>query len=659
MPKFSDPPNTWFHHHNCHKLNLKKTKSNRDAFRAEVIKKDAQILLKKSKNSDNNDIFDQISEKLGYNSKNNENLKLVSFDSICLGFLLTIFSFCLFVTYRPWSELGKHIVTGVVFTLGILATALMCSYKHFRSCVLLVIPSITTSKGRSAMAAMALMAAINGPGHQTFVNYNSISKSLICTQQLQQKVTTETSNTMLETSYKMKYALIQTLNQTDQDFGEIRLAYDKIEENIKGVEKLYEFYNNFHLNIGDKCREHLLDFFCVIPEFVVSLIKDGVTGAAVSSLETAKRNLEVSVTFEHKTSNLIDQNGFSNATESLQNLLSDFQEITNNKELMIAKFSNISAVFFEFMIYFYWIKLYFSTSKYSKKWSSDFLYDNNEIDENIVVLDYQYFTFEHFQNTIFPISEKSIEYFQLGFAKNLTTKEKIQKKRKFFKTLIQLSMCVVILVQNRLIHWILVKIRTEIGFALQAIRYQMENANNSVKLEIKGTGLFAKSLASITNTISNLQLFEEMSVYEDINRCLPSAVKPSFDQEVLIYALVLVVFLSIVVEPWVKRLRNKVMKMVYPEIYQLRVHCLRNEIYDNQFENSEKEKEKDDRITNLKRIEELKQEVRDKRPVLAKLGFQIKYRSCSGCQAKDRFLILLYLLLLFFQILPKKKKQLT
>ena len=436
----------------------------------------------------------------------------------------------------------------------------------------------------------------------------------------------------------MKSALISSLNDTNRDLHEIKELYNEIDNNIQNLQTLTNFYNNFHLSLGDKCREHLtFDFFCVIPDFVASLISDSVTGVAHNSIMFAKRQLEFNVSVSQSTFHSVSEKG--NVTKVAENIFNDFWgvfENSKNTNKILIFYTKYSFYIFEFFVYFYWIKLIKSTQTYHYKWRGNLLYDNHVITKSLVVLDYKYNFYENGQS-IFPISEKSIEFFNLmeieKLVPKLTKKEKLKMSKKLFNTLIQIGSCYLILFQNRLVYWLLDHIRTEISYSLKNIAFQLSNKQNSLKLKVSGEGTFARSLSKITGTISTIKLFEEAEIIQQVSKCLPEAEEPDIDKEIMVYLLSFLVLISILIEPLVKRLRDKVMMTVYPEIFELRTQCLRNEIFDNQNE-FEFQEDKDLKLA----VKALQDKILNEKPIFYKIPILrnfLSYRVCSGCSKEN------------------------
>ena len=164
MPKFSSSRQEW----HALVLNSKNNNNNLNSRKAQAIFEAKHLLGISSKNQEK-----QLTSSQHFD-----------FKISAIGFILSFFIFSTLILQRNWPPKNATIFA---FSLGSIITYLMIRFPFIQSSFLLTIPGLSSSKGRSAIAAIAIAATLNGPGQSLSANYDQISYSLACIQQISSK----------------------------------------------------------------------------------------------------------------------------------------------------------------------------------------------------------------------------------------------------------------------------------------------------------------------------------------------------------------------------------------------------------------------------------------------------------------------------------------
>jgi len=551
MPKFTSSRQEW--HSLVQNSPLKTSKRNQAIFEAK------QLIGEYSKNPH---------EKSPSKWKTSQ--KYFDFNIAAIGFILSFTIYSTLILQRNWES--KQATT-FAFSLGSVLTYSIIRFPFVQSTALLTIPGMSSSKGRSALAAIALAATLNGPGKNLNSNYEQISYSLACTQQISSKLTAHAQQYIEVNHGVLRHALIGTLNKTAADFEDVRKVYQDIEQNVDSIGNLVQEFNDFQLSIGEQCAKKLNEFFCIIPTFVASLVTDLVTSQAKNAMIYAENQLKFQVKITQKSDNSNQNNGdFQTAIDKIK---ADAKE----------NFEWTSWVSFiaDIMVFYSWFRLVFSTLKYRSKWKKNKLFDNTIVGSELAEVDKERYFYD--KNSCFPISVSSVKMFGLVNPGKLfvtTLKERRARNKKMFRSILQVGMCVLVMTANRVLYFVLKRISTEISIQTDAITEQFQANSNKIKLKISGKGTYSESLTKLSGNLNSMNVAEQKDMLNRVASCLPGIHPVNLDQDIFIGVLIIVILFSIMFQPYIMRIRAKILNRVYPEIAHVRYLTLRNELVDNQ-----------------------------------------------------------------------------
>ena len=103
-----------------------------------------------------------------------------------------------------------------------------------------------------------------------------------------------------------------------------------------------------------------------------------------------------------------------------------------------------------------------------------------------------------------------------------------------------------------------------------------------MKLKISGKGTYSESLSKLSSNLNSMNVAEQKDMLNRVASCLPDIHPVNLDQDIFISVLIIVILFSITFQPYIMRMRAKILDRVYPEIAHVRYLTLRNELVDSQ-----------------------------------------------------------------------------
>nr|XP_018907459.1 PREDICTED: DC-STAMP domain-containing protein 2-like [Bemisia tabaci] len=506
-----------------------------------------------------------------------------------------VFTFLVFEMNFSYSKtLILCCVLGSFLSVGLAVSA------NVRCVVLMALPELFTQRGRQALLAYALLLTMTGPSKNVLHNTKVLTESLACTVE-QLKVATQGLRELIKAPfYAIKAALVAIVKAFKvivKKVKEMLLAIKRIMVSlVRVIESAVEWLLGGVSTCNDKfgspfqrcissieeavagCKSsvpkwadlcsaaYAVDLVCYPVKFVdyfcefVSFISDDVLAGIRRKIKEFERKLKtmfyVKITFSHSFSFQTNQ------TKTVRDVASDIiAEVKKRTHWFTHLFTWMSFTFMILLLYVIYQVIY-----YRIRYLSSLSFDNKYLTDNFYEIDFK--RTRQDLDTVIPLTryERS-QYIELTSIR-LLKKERESLLNSFWFLFLTGYRLGVHMLLDFALYWILSLIH----------RYGRLQVNvdipKSINMLAKGNGMLADMYRSVAKALKPLGL----EMHMDTLPCLPIPSPPDWYRYKQIWALMGLISLLTLLQPYAKRIRNMVMSHYHPDVAKERSVWLYNHI---------------------------------------------------------------------------------
>ncbi|XP_071942429.1 DC-STAMP domain-containing protein 2-like [Antedon mediterranea] len=531
---------------------------------------------------------------------------VIGFITGCFMVYIFYYIFVFGKDYEPYFALAVTTVMGGVMSFG------MAFSKDVRCIVLLTVPQLFSSKGRSILMAYGFLLVMAGPMANLTENMDIASQSQLCSGQLAANQTRElfemaTAPLAGLASRSFPISKLQTINiifdRLTQTVDDVKKVTDKIAESFRALNKALSsiggIMNDVHKWLKDivtRCNDKFgkperaclnaiykgkkncekkfrLKFMCKIVNIakpICNLLRVGkllcyIPGKVMSYASTKTTGMvneikdEFYVEIKLKHSFTMDNTLSRSVGNITGGMIDEIKSRTKQFRFVLRIINQLLTLTF--------IWLFVKAAMYRKKYLTKDKFDNWYITPDFFKIEERRKAL--FKETIFPLKWKeSFNYVQ-------PTSFRMAKPEKRKLSIGLVIWCThalytgMIIGTDSFIFWFLTVIRKHASIKIQL------DAPAPFKVRVEGDGLIANIYRRL---IDSFEALNEENVTLDVTKCLPEPVPPnygSYETIVIVFACTLIM---VVTEAYGLRLRRVVTSWYYPQRERQRVVWLYNSI---------------------------------------------------------------------------------
>ncbi|ALC44070.1 CG6845, partial [Drosophila busckii] len=464
--------------------------------------------------------------------------------------------------------------------------------RPVRCILLLTLPSLTSSRGRALLIALAFFLAATGPSANILANVMVMLRSLACSQELLRQVLSQMLDVLLEPVQALRTAFTFMMEEVRRVLRQLTLLLLRIQSymliiinTLKScaawLKSVVELCNS---QLGTpwmrcqraaetamlRCRSELgmLKSLCYATKLFLALcyptklvdifcsgfwdpkweLMDPILKRYLEFVATLEQMFDASITFEHE---------FFFHNNPSKNLSDVGEQIAQDINQDLAPFLRLHS-WTHLLCWLLLLGVFIKAIYFYLRYMLSRAYQNVYITSDFYAIDEENWRLN--RDTVLPLEYlERFKYLKLSSLRLTQFESLLIAKNSFFMLITCLQLGCICFVDYSL-FWLLATISY----------YGHEQAELEVPayidLHIKGGGIVGDIMRGIVNAFRPLTQSSKM----DTRLCLPLPNPPRYNHYVEILSLCLLAWIVALTEPYVLRLRHVIMRWIYPERAQER-----------------------------------------------------------------------------------------